>query len=425
MQRPIGYITVFLLACMACLLTACGNNAGGEGIVVPDADGAMVRLSFSVQTTEAPAAQASRALVTTPDDNNYFEPAATDQEKLHSLRVIIVRHTVDAAGDSVLIVEGNYKRNEFDTPLSYVSGSQMNPTDPLGFEVIGGEYKTIYLIGNEEATGLTDQLGYAVGAPYDGAIETLTFAPADNGTLLINNTGTTKQYVPMTEKFDVFVPEAQALPSVVQPDPADAGKNIRIHYINLGTLFVTRTAVKFSFNVSATNVDNLYLTSILVNGLAKQEYLLPHNTVYTPAKPSFHLYPNADAGQTTTVGRFITAYAIPPETQHGDYTFLSKEGVKLSPTPVALNPALYFCESMLNGPNPPLDGDPYNITVVLTQQGTNNTQILTAPLENLPILPRNTHVVVNIQFNGNDVHFQVDLVPYIGVYLDPVFGKNN
>lgn len=419
MLRPIGYITAFLLACIA--VCACGESAMPEP-VVPEPEGAMVRLSFAVQATEAPAVASSRAIVTTPGPDNYFEAADGDHEKLHSLRVVIVRHTTDTDGNPVSLVEGNYKRLDFTTPVSYVSGSQINPSDPLGFEVTSGEYKTIYIFGNEDATSLTDQLDLAVGTTYTDTFETLTWAPAGDGTVLINNSGTTKHYVPMTEKFDIYVPAAEALPSVVKPDPADTGKSIRVHYINLGNLFITRAAIKFSFYISATNIDDLRLTSIMVNGLARQEYLLPHNTVYSPAKPIFtNTIPQAP--QQTPEGRFITSYTIPPETQHGYNTF--PYNIKLSPTPAKLSPALYFCESQLNGPTPAADGTPYNITVVLTQEGTGNQQVLTAPLTNLPILPRNTHVVVNIQFNGNDVHFEVDLVPYIGVYLDPVFGKDN
>lgn len=39
-------------------------------------------------------------------------------------------------------------------------------------------------------------------------------------------------------------------------------------------------------------------------------------------------------------------------------------------------------------------------------------------------LPRNTHVYVNFTFNPGSIKCQVDVVPYTGVWLDPIFGVN-
>ena len=43
-------------------------------------------------------------------------------------------------------------------------------------------------------------------------------------------------------------------------------------------------------------------------------------------------------------------------------------------------------------------------------------------LDNLPSLPRNTHVVVKMKLSDADLSLNVDLVPYKSVTLDPDFG---
>ena len=43
-------------------------------------------------------------------------------------------------------------------------------------------------------------------------------------------------------------------------------------------------------------------------------------------------------------------------------------------------------------------------------------------LPNLPHLPRNTHVVVNVTINEQDIDCVVDVRPYTEIELEPDFG---
>ena len=60
--------------------------------------------------------------------------------------------------------------------------------------------------------------------------------------------------------------------------------------------------------------------------------------------------------------------------------------------------------------------NPYLLTL-----GVNGTE-LKSYLPNLPQLPRNTHVVVNITINEHAMDCIVDVRPYTGITLEPDFG---
>ena len=102
----------------------------------------------------------------------------------------------------------------------------------------------------------------------------------------------------------------------------------------VGPFFITRAAVKFSFNIKSDYGEGLYLKSLTFNSLADREYFLPKSTVYSPAKPTFHKDGNSarptapktsDTGDTSIdpdlSGRFITKYDIPEDAKHSPFTF--------------------------------------------------------------------------------------------------------
>lgn len=60
-------------------------------------------------------------------------------------------------------------------------------------------------------------------------------------------------------------------------------------------------------------------------------------------------------------------------------------------------------------------------THYLLTLGVNGTE-LKSYLPNLPQLPRNTHVVVNITINEHAMDCIVDVRPYTGITLEPDFG---
>lgn len=387
-------ITVLLLG--AFTLCACSgpDTLSGQDDANPDN---AVYLNFSVtlsNNTGSYSPVSGRALVTVPDDKDYFEPEASDYEKIHTLRVIILRPEEEG-----LVVEHNRCINEAD--------GQTFSEKELEFKVKGGEKKTIYLIANEAGAG-TPLPELTQGSVYtEGELENLIIETTDDNLLLYDNreSSNNKKHIPMGEVYQVYVPLPQK-----ETDRFDAG-----------TMFVTRAAVKFSFNITATYGDGLYLTAIAVHGLADREYLLPHNTEYYPAKPSPGIENPPTVPHPGLKGHFITQYDIPADTRHLSYTWQTE--VPLSGNGTLIAPEYYFCESKHKRPETAPDDTPYSVSITLTDKTGNEHLFTGIPLPNLPILPRNTHVKVNIHIGDEDkVDCEVELVPYTGVWLDPDFG---
>lgn len=390
-------MAVCVIACM--LMAACADSID---VAVPDSGtvsgGKMVNLSFSVvaQSSTGSGVRARSAVVSAPDDDNYFEKPAFKYECLHTLRIIILRRDVTG----VRYVEQNayYSINEDGTVRYGV----------MELPVRGGENKTVYLIANESGIDY-DFSRYEVGDIYTaGSIENITYGSgSDESVILYNNTDASgsKSYIPMGEVYDMYVP----LPETPN-EKFDAG-----------TLFVTRAAVKFTFNVKQLNGDGLKLKAITVAGLADRQYLLPHNTTYVPAKgvPAVSNHPGA--ADPDLAGRFITAYDIPDDARHRPFTFTFGDGVELRMnTTETLSYPLYFCESKMGGS---VGGSPYSLDIAVTDiNGDNAYKFEGVQLPNLPILPRNTHVVVNITLTETDISLTVDVQPFASVELDPGFG---
>lgn len=396
MYRLTAYTVWMILGCV--MLFSCSSQTALPGADVPDESGAMVNLSFSVVVADAVGGPVSRStLVTMPDDDNYFEQETGIYETLNTLRVIII-HNQPQRGR---VIEHNRLVN--------IGDDGVIKSDNLEFAVRGGEVKYIYLIANEEAVGY-DFDTLLPGTPYaDGTLESVTFAAPDGSRLLIDNTQSSvaKKYIPMGETYDCFVPY-----------PKQTGERF-----SLGTLFLTRAAVKFSFNVKALYGDGLYLRDITVNGLADREYLLPHNTFYEPPKGTPPVQNPPTAVDPSQSGRFITSYEIPVDARHGSFSFFYADPLALSKEAIDLAPDFYFCESMLGSPDPAPDGKPYTVSITIADaDGVDVRHFDAVPLPNLPILPRNTHVKVNITLTDTDVACEVEVVPYTGVWLDPDFG---
>lgn len=403
MLNTIGKISLWLLALAA--LWSCDNRVEPNGISVPSPAEGQVNLSFSVGAVEAVDNLSRASIFTDPDD---FEKGIPPYEDIHTLRVIIVR----ASG----LIEHN----------KYLTENEFKKDKLYDFPVAPGEGKTIYLIANEAATGI-DFKTLVEGQPYPmNAIENMTF-DATGGYLIDNTAESDRQYVPMSELYSLYVPPYKEC-EVIQKK-TDTQKEIRA--ISAGTLFVTRAAVKFTFNLTSTKKGKLYLSSLTFNSLANKEYLLPRNTVYSPQKEQPKL--SNDFKLTEIEGRFITSYTIPNDAQQSPFVFTftsddKPKGIAFSADEPAENisPALYFCESQLGAPYPASNGEPYTVSISFYEENSVNPKTFEAvKLPNLPILPRNTHVVVNIKVNQSEVEAVVELVPYIGVTLKPEFGFDN
>ena len=89
-------------------------------------------------------------------------------------------------------------------------------------------------------------------------------------------------------------------------------------------------------------------------------------------------------------------------------------------TTETLSYPLYFCESKMDGS---VSGSPYSLDIAVTDiNGGNAHKFEGVQLPNLPILPRNTHVVVNITLTETDISLTVDVQPFASVELDAGFG---
>ena len=91
--------------------------------------------------------------------------------------------------------------------------------------------------------------------------------------------------------------------------------------------------------------------------------------------------------------------------------------------------AIYLPESkaVKSGADNTLGLQEYNVTIHTTENsGYQSTKaIYTSTLPRLGSLFRNTHVKVNIVFNDYTLEWQVDVEPYWGVTLDPIFGLDD
>ncbi len=268
----------------------------------------------------------------------------------------------------------------------------------MTFIVKAGESKKVYLFANEAAV------------PYDfsrirpetrfptAEVEDIKLTTDEKGRL-IDNSGTEKTYVPMSETFDITIKTPET--------------NADFHQ-RADTCFVTRAAVKFSFEVKGVpdlGFSPLYVNSVSVSGMSDKEYLLPRNTVYKPTKyePSDH----------TLNGRFITDYEVPADTSLNVYTF-STPGAATLPLKAgqtaAYTPYVYLPESA--------DTSAYAVSVDFRggrfiPPGIHRRGQASQP----PSLPRNTHVKVVITVTKpQSVDMQVTVLPYLSVKLDPVFG---
>lgn len=368
--------------------------------------GGTVRLRFMVAVS-VPASPdgKTRSGGENPEGYPYdFETAATVYEGIHTLRVIVV--------DSKFKVEGNvcWKFPDHIPQPEDLYGE-------LTFNVKGGEKKRIYLIANEEyITPTKDFEAYTRGTALNAqeAEEMLQYnewpsTPIDNLQALpyIDNTGDDKQYLPMTEFFDVDVLKA--------PDTEEV-------YEQSETLFITRNAVKFGFTISSekeTPADSYRIASITFNNLMQKSYLFPNRTVYVPAKYTDENNPC----------RVITSFATPG--MQGNlvrpYTFVPENfGVNGTNFSTAYTdsyvPEVYFSETQNN-----TEGNRFSmdVEVIFDGESANNRVVYKdVTMPNLPSFPRNTFVKVNFIMKDHDLKAQVDVVPYIGVVLNPIFGFN-
>lgn len=315
-----------------------------------------------------------------------YESPVNENEKIKTMRFIIL----DGSGH----VEHNVLLTQTDNPDVLIESNQ--------YRVTPNETKTVYLIGNESS--IPDdiiepfrQLRYGDVLPKNWDELTLSRPVSSGSTTQPASTPlyTADQPIPMTEFHEI---------EIGGPQVAQNGVNIPYQ----ANLFVTRTAVKFTFNLTI-NVDNtsrpqvntIDVGNIIIDKIADKEFLFPNATEYSdPKVPVNHN------------DRTITAYSIPKDVTHTSFSIPWKQGSDIFHYTTG---DIYLPESKYQPESTP-STTPYSITLPI--DGVN----LSATLPNLPDLPRNTHVIVDITVDGPMILCEVALVPYIGITLDPEFG---
>lgn len=189
------------------------------------------------------------------------------------------------------------------------------------------------------------------------------------------------------------------------------------------SLFVTRAAVKFSFVFeNRSGNDNIAVKRLTIDRMLGREYYMPRNAVYGQ--------PDADGV------REILSFDVPaqgPAGQNNGYYVFTKTfgggGMGLPSSGRQLLATVYLLEGKYGSPagGGGGTGDPLNYSVGIEIGGIPADESGTPwsgsrHLTGLPRLPRNTHVRVNAVVGKSSVEWEVAVLPYTAVPLDPVFG---
>lgn len=421
----LGVLTVFA--------AACSSQQPGEPDdpdITQKKEKGDVTLSLRVVLGESTATGDTRSMLTREgfnlDDDNTTEPPSSLFEKVRSLRVIIVRGSRFAPGESGsdddIAAEGVIEHNR---KVMVQPGDKVDHltilNDNLDFLVSSGEQKWVYLFANEEAIAdaFKDCVGTSLGDMIPGQIFptekvlAATFEREPDHAWMDNtqfrqdqdDEHTTKAGVPMTERFRINVP----VPTFEIVDD-----KMEINFTQTETLFVIRDAVKFSFHLSTAagfkpTSSPLRVDSIQISGIANKGYIMPRGVTYSPEK-----YMPSPTGE-----RFIKDFDVPADAgssnfnvvltsipDNSEYAPILKPGMD-----VTVQPYLYVPETKAAKDQ---------ITVSVKLSGGEDFHV-PVPL-GLDKIPRNTHVKINIIFGPNTVSVTADVVPYKEVWLKPDFG---
>lgn len=354
-------------------------------------------------------------------DNSPYAVAANDNEKVQTLRVIVVNSRNE--------VEGNVHIN-----LMKDGGTPVEEQTVMMRNIASNDTKMIYLIANEEATRkspvsvgdvpLVDYDFNKIKAggkfPIDELFE-LKMQLNENSDHLSNGL---KGGLPMSECHRVRIP-------VVPPDapgrdelegdgfflldendqiinPAPGADEEIFGYRQ--TLWITRTAVKFTCEVTNNQTaGRVKLKGLRMQKMAGEAYFLPR--------------------VLERDGHEIKEFAVPVETmennKHFEFKYDLSATEELQKGKPFVLPPIYLLEGKYTDKNGVKEGDNicnYQAALILERDGKQDTTSYMY-LPNLPVLPRNTHVVLRATINDPaNILWKVDVVPYGEVILEPGFG---
>lgn len=360
------YFTLMIALVVGMTLPSCSDDGQGPDDVSPQQ-----LINYTVTLRVAGDTQGSRA--DGFDDNDYtdggddgdLEDPVGDFEKLYRVRLIVTNE----AG----VVEANYVTFSHEITVKLTTGK-----------------KKLYIIGNE---GSWDDFG-----SFASGIDWLSAAKGDNigdvYTAMLNlsagHSVMEGSRLPITGSAEVELTKPQA------PEDINQSTEVWLH----------RAAVKFTFRMRNNTSRKYTVTDLSLGGMSTAMYLMPKGIIM--------------GGKD---GKTITAFDAVPDA--ATYDIVRTLAVEL-PAKAAeaadgewihlFDKPVYALEGKLLENNAPK-----NYPLSITLDGLISSEMELKEVQ----LPRGTHVYVNITLNkieDLDFDWQIDLVPYAGVTLEPDFG---
>lgn len=324
-------------------------------------------------------------------DSRTYTVAENGNEKMHTLRVVIVRHAPDG------VVEDN---RFFDLT---------HPVERYGletFEVRGDETKYIYFFVNEEYTEFDPNYGFN----FDTDIVIGNAFPKDK--LFASR---------------ISLAEMDASGNLIQQMPVPVPMN-SLYRLDVGrlsiskTFYVTRAATKFTYIIQNNSNCDYQLSRLTVSNQASTQYYMQYIKNNVPVWES----------NNVDILSEITDFDTPVEGQStSHYTYLMDYGTMVNipaEKKVKLAP-IYLAETKrFTAQEYRTEDNYYQTTLSLSGLGDFTGRLgvgagVDGVRSDLPYqIPRNTHVVVTATINQSGVNWEVDVYPYTAVVLDPVFG---
>ena len=315
-------------------------------------------------------------------DDFYFEEKTRPNEILRTLNVFIT-DTEDKI-EGVRAVEYTQYGTLVDSNLTF----RLRPGK-----------KRIYLIGNAPSLPQEVRDNYEnlkIGDTYPSATMADVILTRRNSLPFY----TDAELIPMAESFDLNMEDI-----IPGPEPVYVYRDY----------FITRIAVKYTFIV----FEDLPALRVRLSNMADRQYFIPRELYYNPGK---YLPAVVIDG---IPGRSITSFSsplLPSQTQDYELELTGKELVQVTGADgVKVDAYRYDPVYLMESPSTSFT---VNAGVAAGDEGEALTELEwlgALELPNLPLLPRNTHVVVRMSFRS-EYKCQVDLVPYRGCFLDPFFG---
>lgn len=360
------YFTLMIALVVGMTLPSCSDDGQGPDDVSPQQ-----LINYTVTLRVAGDTQGSRA--DGFDDNDYtdggddgdLEDPVGDFEKLDRVRLIVTNE----AG----VVEANYVTFSHEITVKLTTGK-----------------KKLYIIGNE---GSWDDFG-----SFASGIDWLSAAKGDNigdvYTAMLNlsagHSVMEGTRLPITGSAEVELTKPQV------PEDINQSTEVWLH----------RAAVKFTFRMRNNTSRKYTVTDLSLGGMSTAMYLMPKGITM--------------GGKD---GKTITAFDAVPDA--ATYDIVRTLAVEL-PAKAAeaadgewihlFDKPVYALEGKLLENNAPK-----NYPLSITLDGLISSEMKLKEVQ----LPRGTHVYVNITLNkieDLDFDWQIDLVPYAGVTLEPDFG---